>query len=126
VYAGVLKLSKDAALTFADTLDRQIRGGLHDPKAYYFHVVRALIENSGIEIGALDIAGNDWLEIDRPDDVVAAKARFERIHTAEPLSSTSADSIRHSERSTNGIGASRETIERAAAVACAVTRAEPI
>jgi choline kinase len=77
IYAGVLKLSGRAAAAFAASLDRQIRGGLHDPKAYYFHVVRALIEDFGISVSAFDIAGADWQEIDRPCDLAAAKARFD-------------------------------------------------
>ena len=97
VYAGVLKLSQHAASTFVNTLDRQIRSGRHDPKAYYFHVVRALIEDFGIEIDALDIAGNDWQEIDRPDDVVAARARFERVHGGVRSSSSFADAISHAD-----------------------------
>jgi choline kinase len=83
IYAGVLKLSGRAAAAFAESLDRQIRGGLHDPKAYYFHGVRALIEDFGIGVSAFDIAGDDWQEIDRPCDVAAAKARFERAHAVE-------------------------------------------
>ena len=77
VYAGVLKLSSHGAAAFAESLDRQIRGGFNDPKAYYFHVVRALIEDFCIDISAFDIAGADWQEIDRPCDVAAARARFD-------------------------------------------------
>lgn len=83
IYAGVLKLSGRAAAAFAASLDRQIRGGLHDPKAYYFHVVRALIEDFGIGVSAFDIAGADWQEIDRPCDLAAAKARFDRAPAAD-------------------------------------------
>ena len=124
VYAGVFKLSQHAALTFARTLDRQIRGGLHDPKAYYFHVVRALVEEYGIEIGALDIAGNDWQEIDRPDDVVAAKARFEREGPAVPSArATFAAPAGHTDWAMNtnhdpaGESLDRETANACAAVA---------
>jgi choline kinase len=86
VYAGVLKLSSHGAAAFAESLDRQIRGGFNDPKAYYFHVVRALIENFGIGISAFDIAGADWQEIDRPCDLAAARARFDHpaAESSEP------------------------------------------
>ena len=77
IYAGVLKLSAAAAAAFAASLDRQIRGGMHDPKAYYFHVVRSLIEDFDIDVGAFDIAGGEWQEIDRPCDLAAARARFD-------------------------------------------------
>jgi choline kinase len=85
VYAGVLKLSGRAAAAFAESLDCRIRGGLHDPKAYYFHVVRALIEDFGIGVSAFDIAGADWQEIDRPCDIAAAKARFDCAVAADSL-----------------------------------------
>jgi len=127
VYAGLFKLSQNAALAFAKALDRQIRAGLHDPKAYYFHVVRALIEEFGIEIGALDIAGNEWQEIDRPDDIVAAKARFERARPAAPSSpATFAAPASHNDWATNtGNDAAGESPERETAVACAaVARTE--
>jgi choline kinase len=83
IYAGMLKLSRHAADAFVQSLDRQIRGGLHDPKAYYFHAVRTLIEDFGIALAAFDIAGADWQEIDRPCDIAAAKARFERAAAAD-------------------------------------------
>jgi choline kinase len=83
IYAGMLKLSGRAAAAFAETLDRQIRGGFNDPKDYYFHVVRALIEDFAIGISAFDIAGADWQEIDRPGDIAAAKRRFDRAPAAE-------------------------------------------
>lgn len=127
VYAGVFKLSQHAALTFGKTLDHQIRGGLHDPKAYYFHVVRALVEEYGIDIGALDIAGNDWQEIDRPDDIVAAKARFERGRGAAPPSpATFAAPAGHTDWAMNtNDDAAGESPERETAIACAaVARTE--
>ena len=78
------ELSGRAAAAFAETLDRQIRGGMHDPKAYYFHVVRALIDDFGIRVSAFDIAGAAWQEIDRPCDLAAAKARFDGAPTSDP------------------------------------------
>lgn len=84
IYAGMLKLSGRAAAVFAETLDRQIRGGMHDPKAYYFHVVRALIDDFGIGVSAFDIAGAAWQEIDRPCDLAAAKARFDGVPSSDP------------------------------------------
>jgi len=83
IYAGMLKLSRPAAAAFVEILDRQIRGGLHDPKAYYFHVVRALIEDFGIRVSAFDIAGAAWQEIDRPCDIDSARARFDHAGAAE-------------------------------------------
>ena len=75
-YAGVMKLSAPAARLFADTLDRRVRRGFNEPRTYYFFVLRRLIAEPGIVLAPFDFAPYAWKEIDHPDDVAAARARF--------------------------------------------------
>jgi len=83
LYACVLKLSQRAAGAFAASLDRRIRQGFNDPEDYYFFLVRALIADHGVTVAAFDFAGHDWQEIDRREDIVAARTRFGGIAVAE-------------------------------------------
>jgi len=75
-YAGILKLSERAANAFALTLDRRIRRGFNEARTYYFFVVRALIEDYGIQFVPFDFARRGWAEIDYIRDIALARARL--------------------------------------------------
>ena len=75
-YAGVMKLAAPAARLFADTLDERVRRGFNEARTYYFFVVRRLIAEPGVVLAPFDFAPYAWKEIDHPDDVITARARF--------------------------------------------------
>jgi choline kinase len=72
-YAGMLRLSAPAARRFADTIDRRVTRGFNEPRTYYFFAMRALIADPDVVLSPFDLAGRRWKEIDRADDVPAAR-----------------------------------------------------
>lgn len=72
-YAGMLRLSAPAARRFADTIDRRVTRGFNEPRTYYFFAMRALIDDPDVVLSPFDLAGRRWKEIDRADDVPAAR-----------------------------------------------------
>jgi choline kinase len=76
-YAGLFRLSAEAAPLFAGILDRRVRRGFNEPRTYYFFVIREMIAR-GTAFAPFDFARHRWQEIDYPADLAAARERFGR------------------------------------------------
>jgi choline kinase len=72
-YAGMFRLDAAAARAFVESLDARIRRGFNEARTYYFFVFRELLGVRGVAVGAFDLVRYGWREVDRPDDLEAAR-----------------------------------------------------
>jgi len=74
-WVGFIRLAPDFASALAERVDTYVRDGrLAEP---YEEAVRdLLLSDLGDTVGAVDIAGKPWIEIDFPEDVARAETRI--------------------------------------------------
>ncbi len=74
-WPGFFRMSGAAASRLADTLDRFVaEGRTEDP--YEEAVREILLDRKGEKVGAVDITGIPWIEIDFPEDVTRAETEI--------------------------------------------------
>jgi L-glutamine-phosphate cytidylyltransferase len=74
-YAGITKLSKDAAKLLRTTIERMVIDG--QTNEWYETALVSMILNDNFELNYRDISKYSWAEMDAADDVLKAKRIFE-------------------------------------------------
>jgi choline kinase len=72
---GLLAFRDDGAERFADAIERAIRSA-EGTTIWYLRVIHQIAQKD--DVWTLDIQGEEWGEVDFPEDVEAARALVER------------------------------------------------